>query len=488
MKIRIGTAERAQAVWIFTRARDCEPKFRGFLVRGNTAAPARRRGIETSLKKGGGPMRSAQNLFTGTTGRILLPGIFLLLTVLGTLHGQQGSGRRPVDDLLFKVAVYGPSDDIFIWWGHAALIVENTRWKNARVFDWGIFSYPSDNFLWDFLHDRIRYKCTVEPLDLQMYVDEDRDITIYTLDLEAESKERILEYAENNVLPENSYYNYHEFRDNCSTRIRDIIDMGTGGQLKTWALDLPGRFTTRQHIRRFTWFRPVSDRILDFLMGQDLDAPITVWDEMFLPVEVGRNIAGFRYTDSSGAEHPLVRSVELANASKKRPPVLQAPLRLWPGDLLLGALPAAFAAGILGLRKKKPRIGRTAWGIFHSVLGLTAGIAGCALTYAWFFMKNDYIQQNINLLFINPLLLAAVPLGILTAAGRESPRQPERRLRILWAYVAAAGILTQLLRALPLFSQQNQSTAALILPAAALICCAAGDRYQFRFRPPKQEP
>jgi hypothetical protein len=380
-----------------------------------------------------------------------------------------------VDDLLFKVAVFGPSDDIFIWWGHAALIVENTRWKYSRVFDWGIFSYPSDNFLWDFLHDQIRYKCTVDSLDLQMYIDEDRDITVYTLNLEAEYKRRILDYAEHNVLPENCYYEYHEFRDNCSTRIRDLIDIGTGGQLKTWARDTPGRLTTRQHIRRFTWFRPVSDRILDFLMGQDLDAPLTVWDEMFLPVEVGRHIAGFTYTDSSGVEQPLVRSVELANASKKRPPVLHAPLRRWPGDLLLGMLPAALAAALQLLRKNKPRPGRAAWGLFHCVLGLAVGIAGCVLVYAWFFMKNDYIQQNINLLFINPLALAAVPLGILTASSRADPVRPERYLRILWGYVAVSGILTQLLRVLPAFSQHNQSVAALVVPAALLL--SAGDRY-----------
>jgi hypothetical protein len=419
-------------------------------------------------------------------GRALL--LLALLHGIAPLYGQNASYRRPVDDLLFKVAVYGPSDDIFIWWGHAALIVENTRWNYSRVFDWGIFSYPSENFLEDFLHDRISYKCTVEALNLQMYIDEDRDITIYTLDLEADKKEQILEYAETNVLPENCYYNYHEFRDNCSTRIRDLIDMGTGGQLKAWALNSPGRFTTRQHVRRFTWFRPFSDWFLEFLMGRDRDAPAAVWDEMFLPVEVARNIVDFTYLDSSGAEHKLVKSVEIINASKKRPPVLNAPLRRWPGDLLLGLLPAALAEGLRRLRKLKPRGGRILWGLYHSVLGLVLGAAGCILVYAWFFMKNDYIQQNITLLFINPLALAAAPLGILTAAGKGGTLRPERGLQIFWTCTAAAGILTQLLRMFSVFPQQNQSVAAVILPAAILLSCTAEGRYQFLFRPSKKNP
>jgi hypothetical protein len=387
----------------------------------------------------------------------------------GALYGQAAPETRPGDDLLLKIAVYGPSDDIFIWWGHAALIVENTRWEYSRVFDWGIFSYPSNNFLRDFLRDKISYRSTADALDMQTYIGEDRDITVYTLDLDAGGKELILRYAEDNVLPENCYYNYHEFRDNCSTRIRDIIDMGTGGRFKEWALNTPGRFSIRQHLRRFTWFRPASDWLLDFLMGQDLDAPVTLWDEMFLPAELGRGISGFTYTDNSGAERKLVSSAELLNASKNRPPVLNAPPRRWPGDLLLGVMAAILLLAIRRLRKKMPAAGRIAWGACQSAAGLCLGAAGCVLAYAWFFMKNDYIQQNINLLFINPLSLAAVPLGILSASGGPAAGKPEKCLKILWTCVAAAGILTQALRALPFFCQQNQSAAALVLPAVIVL-------------------
>ncbi|MDR1908982.1 MAG: DUF4105 domain-containing protein, partial [Spirochaetaceae bacterium] len=197
--------------------------------------------------------------------------IFLALCAAAAcaLYGQEAPGRGPekraVDDMIFKVAVFGPSDEIFVWWGHAALLVENTRWGYSRIYDWGIFSYPGNNFLWDFLRGRVRYKCTVDILDMTAYLDEDRDVTVYTLDLDAEGKEAILNYAQNNVLPKNCYYDYHEFRDNCATRIRDLIDLGTGGQLKERLAAAPGRFTLRQHIRRFTWFRPFSGRLLDFL-------------------------------------------------------------------------------------------------------------------------------------------------------------------------------------------------------------------------------
>jgi hypothetical protein len=390
--------------------------------------------------------------------------VFLFFVCLRALAAQQN-----YDELAFKVAIFGPSDKIFVWWGHAALIVENTRWKYSRVFDWGIFSYPSDNFLWDFVHDRVRYRCRVGAYDLKEYLDEDRNITIYTLNLDAAGKQAILDYAENKVLPENCYYAYHEFRNNCSTGIRDVIDIGTGGQLKAWASAVPGRFSLRQQARRFTWPNPLGDGIIDFRMGQSLDGPVSVWDEMFLPAEIARNIHDFRFTGYSGEERALVTAVEVLHATKTRNPILQAPLsRTLPG-LVAGLFIAGFFACIASLRKSFPLGGRIAWGLGQSLLGLILGTAGCVLFFGRFFLNNDYIRQNFNLLFVNPLVLAALPLGIITAvkgAKNADCSRAEKYLRLLWRYVFAACLVTVLMKALPAFSQQNQATQALVLPVA----------------------
>jgi hypothetical protein len=160
--------------------------------------------------------------------------------------------------------------------------------------------------------------------------------------------------------------------------------------------------------------------------------------------------------------------VELLNASKERQPILNAAPRRWPGDLLLGLLAAALAQGLRILRGRKARAGRVVWGIFQSLAGLALGTLGWVLFYAQFFMKNDYIQQNINLLFINPLPLAALPLGVLSAAGLGRFK-PDKYLRILWIVVGGAGLLSLILRLLPGFFQQNQSVLALLLPLTLIL-------------------
>jgi hypothetical protein len=208
----------------------------------------------------------------------------------------------------------------------------------------------------------------------------------------------------------------------------------------------------------------VVDWFFDFLMGQDLDEPVSVWDEMFLPVEIGRNISAFRYTGEGGRERALVSAVELVNAAKNRPPNLHRPPDLRPRSFLLG-LAAASAFAVCGaLRKKYPRGGGILWGAVNVFAGLALGLAGSVLFFGLCFMPNDYIQQNANILFVNPLLLAAVPLGVFTALGKGRKFRGREALPLFWALVFAAGCLSVLMKALPPFFQQNGSVQALILP------------------------
>jgi hypothetical protein len=397
----------------------------------------------------------------------------LLFFSFSSTFAQEYERWYRTDEMVFKMAVYGPSDEIFIWWGHAALIMENTRWNYSWVFDWGIFTYPSDNFLKEFINDQVQYRCESGFFNAGFYIDEDRDIMVYTLDLDRDAKEAMLSYAENNVMPENCYYDYHEFRDNCSTRIRDILDLGIGGQLKAAFDNIPGRLSLRQHVQRYTWFRPASNWFAGFLMGQDLDRQITQWDEMFIPVEIARNIVDFSYIDNAGAERRLVSSVEVIYSSKTRPPILNEPLVIWPFTLGLGLLIAALFLYVRNISKKYTRTGRIFLGISHALLGLLLGGSGCVLFLGLFLMNNDYIQQNINILFINPLLLIIVPLGIMSAINKPSrilpvrgAISPERCLRIIWTGIFILCGISMLAWTLPFFYQQNQSVVFMIFPVA----------------------
>jgi hypothetical protein len=396
---------------------------------------------------------------------------FLLAFLLFPLpaSAQAGDNKTRGDYLTLKIAVMGPGDELYFWWGHIALVIEDSLRGEAQFYDYGLFSFENEHFFLNFATGRLLYSCGVSPAErnYQAYRRTNRDITLYTLDLPPARREEVWRFAETNVLPENKDYYYHHFRDNCSTRIRDIIDLATGGQFQERFGQAPGRFTLRQHVRRHTWFAPFSDWILNFWMGQGIDTPITVWEEMFLPSEVGRRIRDFEYTDDEGLRRPLVSGTEILNRAVNRPIVREVPLRQWVRELILGLFLAACVAGLSLYKGLRPGLGEAAWGIAQAIFGLFFGIAGTLLAFLSFFTDHDYTYHNINVLFVNPLFFAALAGGLRYAfASRSDRRRLEFLLKCFWTYVFAAGFLTMPIKLLPFFWQQNQVTQALLLPPA----------------------
>ena len=398
--------------------------------------------------------------------------LFLFLLSQHSLFAQTGgvaSVNRAGDRLTLKIAVMGPGNEFYFWFGHIGLVVEDKASGQSRFFDWGVFSFDNENFFVNFAYGRLLYSCMVSRAEANYknYVYHNRSITLYTLDLPADKKEEILRFAENNVLPENRDYYYHHFRDNCATKIRDILDMAVDGKFRAEFGEAPGRFTYRQHVRRHTWFSPFMDWICNFWMGQDIDKPIKVWDEMFLPSEIALRMKDFRYTGPDGTERPLVSGVEIINSSSTRPAVLDKPRLQWPRELFASLLFSALLVFLYLLRGKRKAF-KVFMGLLQSFFGLFFGIVGSALLFMNVFTNHDYTYHNSNIFFVNPLFLALIPLGLVFAFGKGKKKQfvSARLIRSFWSYVLLGGLLTMAIKFSPAFYQQNQVDQALILPLA----------------------
>ena len=374
------------------------------------------------------------------------------------------------ENLTVKVAVMGPGDELYFWWGHIALIIEDSDTGQNRFFDYGVFSFHSENFFYNFAFGRLRYFCEVSLAEGNMagYVYYNRSVTVYTLDLPPEKRQEIRDFAEKNVLPENRYYYYHHFRDNCCTRIRDIIDIATDGQFWEDFGEAPGRFTLRQHVRRHTWFSPAADWLLSFLMGQVIDTPTTVWEEMFLPSEVGNIIEGYWYTDANGVRRKLVSSVEKVYEAKGRPVVLDAPRRQWPRELAFSLVLSAIFGFFFFMQRRGKRLWQVLSGISMSLSGLVFGCAGLLLYFMSLFTNHDYTFQNANMFFATPLLLAVVPLGICYAKTKNLHRMfvCASISALIWQITVLGVFVSMAVKLLPQFWQDNLTDQMLMLPIA----------------------
>jgi hypothetical protein len=370
-------------------------------------------------------------------------------------------GDSRAEDLVIRLVTIGPAEPIYTWWGHTALIVEDIRLGEARLYNYGLFSFEQSNFVLDFAMGRLWFQVGAGNVsrELAAYRLENRDVRLQTLNLPTLRRLEMARSLEENIRPENRTYLYDHYSDNCTTRVRDLIDRAVGGQLAAEAA--AGRMTLRQHTRRFTSGHHAVDWLLMFLMSGKIDRPITRWQEMFLPAELERNVDRLTYRDESGARWPLVQeSVVYYRAEGRRPVTERAPAA-WPASLALGIALAALA-GLLGARWRRGASGaRAAFRAFNALIGLLFGLPGTALFFISLFTDHAVTYGNVNLLLANPLTLAAAGLGIGLASDRE---RAGRWLAGLWCLLAGMAIVPLVLLALPGSHQQNDQAIAVILP------------------------
>jgi hypothetical protein len=113
--------------------------------------------------------------------------------------------------------------------------------------------------------------------------------------LTSEQKKEVIEKLETDTDPlegrpprpgrhpgKNLYYAYDHFQDNCTTRIRDILDHATHGALSSMSEESDGK-TFRDLARDGFYGMRLPLLITDIAMGRITDRVPSYWERMFLP-------------------------------------------------------------------------------------------------------------------------------------------------------------------------------------------------------------
>ncbi|HYH98962.1 DUF4105 domain-containing protein [Hyalangium sp.] len=416
-----------------------------------------------------------------------------LLLVAAPAHAAPpapwGTGESKGEDLAISLVTFSPGDDVASWWGHGSLVVEDRRLGAARLYNYGMFSFDS-TMLGRYAMGRLEFwVAEAGPSGTYRYYRAmNRDVRLQELNLTPAQRVEIGRLLADNVLPQNREYLYHHYNDNCVTRLRDMIDRAVGGQLRQ-AAAAPGRMTLREHTRRYTAVSPPMSVVLDFLMNDEIDQPITRWEEAFLPDELERQVASLQVTGPDGQKAPLVaKSWDFFKSDRPRPP--EEPPRYGPWMLLLGLAVGGSAVGLAYWGRRGARLPRVLLGLEHVLLGLALGVPGLVLAIMWLFTDHTVAFRNENLFLASPLTLGVVPLGIALAWGSVKARA---WLRVVWLVLAGLGVLGLLLKVIPVFNQDNWRLIAFILPislgfAGAFHLDRLLERASAGGREPRQQP
>jgi hypothetical protein len=380
-----------------------------------------------------------------------------------------GTGESRGEDLTIWLVTFGPGEDIAYWWGHSALVVEDGRLHQHRLYNYGQANF-TPAFVLDFLKGRMDFWVADTDAVIgtyEQYKGLNRDVRTQELNLTPEQRALLAKALADNVLPQNRGYLYHHYNDNCSTRPRDLIDKAFGGQLLK-ATAGPARMSLRDHTRRYTRVSPVVSFALDFLQNNELDRPITQREEAFLPDELERQLNALKVVGPDGSEQPAVK--RQSNYFLTRSPAVPLDTPRWELPLFL----AGCALGGLGLflsraGRKGGRGPRVAWGLTNALLGLAWGTLSTLGFVLMIFTNNQVTHHNENLLLISPLALALLPLGVMRCFGSNAARTG---LRWAWTALLATGVLEVLLKVLPMFDQANWNVILFVLPVSAMMAAA----------------
>jgi len=396
--------------------------------------------------------------------------LVVFFTILGsTIHADASvpwaNGKSSGEDLEVSIITYSRSEEIASWFGHTSILVQDKKYKIGRVYNYGMFHFGPD-LLPKFLTGEMRFwvgEASVQGT-FRLYESLNRDISIQVLNISPKKREEIAKYMADYVLPENRYYIYDHYFDNCSTRPRDVVDLATGGQFKKYAMQ-KSKFTLRDHTQRYAQHSPYIYFLLTAWMNIEIDQPLTLWEDMFLPGELEKNLNNFRYIDEKGVEKPIVLKTYSVYKSNRSPPPAE-PNLFWIRTLLAG-----FILGLFGffLRRrisdtftKKERV---PYAFFVILFGLLLGIPSLA-SMGFNFTHHTITHWNENLFMMNLFTFLSLPFGFMILFGSQKALS---WLDKVWVILTVTSLILVVLKITPWFGQQNGQVIAFYLPFYALL-------------------
>ncbi len=351
------------------------------------------------------------------------------------------------------VATMQPGEIFFERFGHDAIVVQDPLSGATTSYNFGFFDPTAPDFVARFVRGDMRYRLAALPLeeDLITYSEGGRGVSIQWLDLPPERAHALADALAVNARPENAFYRYDYFLDNCSTRVRDAIDRVLDGGLRR---RLDGR--SQGHTYRSEATRLASPAFwmwlgFDIGLGPAADRPLSMWDTAFVPMRLADALR-----EMPGPQGGLlVREEQPVLPHRIAPEPREQAQPWWPWAL--AGLALGIAAAIGG--RRHPRL--TAW--LAIPFWIVCAVAASLMLFIWFGTEHRFGWANHNLALFNPLCWLLLPgAWAITRGRRPGPV-------FSWALIAvvACAAIAPFLHWLPVFPQRNAHWIALLLPIHA---------------------
>jgi hypothetical protein len=363
------------------------------------------------------------------------------------------------NDTIVYLLTCNPGTETYSIYGHSALRIVTRSDNTDLVYNWGVFDFSTPNFAWNFAKGRLEYKLDTESINdfLRTYLYEKRAVFSQRINLSQSELRQLILLINENLKPENVKYRYDFFYDDCSTRIRDLLEKSLGEKM-LYPPEEPSYVPTfRDMTGKYQSPYPWLKFGIDLIMGSQGDKKTTVRDRMFLPLDMQTGLSG-TVVNRNGKMVPLLQNPETIldfDLPSRQQIFLYAPENVFSLILILLII-------ILPLMRSRSVINAADIVIFFifSVLAIL-------MIFFNFFTDHQQMKMNLNILWLNPVILICFVLLITGRSGRKWFR--------LVFYISTLFLVLQLL--LP------QDFSIAILPLVMIMILRSSARCGFAWNP-----
>ena len=302
------------------------------------------------------------------------------------------------DSAVVSMITCSPGEEVYEKFGHSAIRIKDTRKGIDVVFNYGIFSFETENFYYKFIKGETDYQLGVYDTGnfLASYAQRKSLVWEQIINLNPTEKKNIIKNLLKNYEPENRVYRYNFIFDNCATRPKDKVLGAINGYVK-FEVNTEAK-TYRQWIGAYvgndTWLKFG----IDLLFGVDADKPASLNESMFLPEELMNGFQNAQIHSPIDQSRRLVLDKKIL-IDKVGIGETNNQWSLKPFDFTLVLLLLGFALTIWDyFRHHHTKL-------FDSVLLITTGLGGVLIFYMMLFSTHPLVKSNLNILWMNPLNL-----------------------------------------------------------------------------------
>ena len=304
------------------------------------------------------------------------------------------SKEQDVDRYTISILTVSPGKDLADAFGHSGIRVIDRELNYDMVFNFGIYDFQAPNFYFNFIKGRPIYSLGINNYNrfLNNYKNQKRGIIEHKIQISNDKKNTLIQLLLENSKPENRFYIYDYFNENCSTKVADLFIENLNDDSFSTQINLPKksndsyRSLIYQMIPKNSW----ASLGIDICLGSVIDQDINYRQTFFLPSKFGKFLDKIESVNPETIESKLVLET---------PEVPEESVFNLTSPLLVLFFISIF---IILLTYRDFKNNKQTKVLDILIISITTMI-GLLISYLWFFSDHTAASQNYNILWASPL-------------------------------------------------------------------------------------